>query len=513
MDMATSAHDDELVPVGLQKQLLVDDYVISRKQNVSRVLGTPRKVGVVVRASVPTDFHPIRQFPDGLPETDHDGIGHRTSVLWNEQQRLFQMLYRASSEDTTAYAESTDGIHWTKPCIANDGRSNLVTYRDRNRGTFYEASFVIDPTVPWGHPEKYKAAYNPGNTMCAIAHSADGRHWTGYNNGNSVTGRAADTQNQILWDPVGYRYLLLTRTDLGSKGGRTEVRATRIMAHEKGNDILSHPGAWKTLATIAINDPAREMTSAGVDVRQMEAMTVWVYENVYFGLMRVLTAGDLMGGGNRRTADEDVRHETDVIDFFIGTSRDAANFDMSWVHNRQPLIERGDVGSFDKSRIMAASEIVTHGDEHWIYYQGDDCQHHGARPVGSRGGQIGLAALRLDGFVYLEVHDHWGQVVTKPFRLEGDTLAVNVDASQGSFRVEILDALGKPIPGFSDRNAIRYTGSDDARLQLRWTNRANLVALKGELIRLRFHLCNARLFAFQILRKIDRDSVEPRPGP
>ena len=35
----------ELVSVGLQKQLLVDDFVISEKQNITRELGKPQKKG------------------------------------------------------------------------------------------------------------------------------------------------------------------------------------------------------------------------------------------------------------------------------------------------------------------------------------------------------------------------------------------------------------------------------------------------------------------------------------
>ena len=499
MGRRTASVEDELVPVGLQKQLLVDDYVVASKNNVVRALGKPTKRGVVMTASVPTDFHPTRQFPNGFPETGHNGVGYRTTVLWNGQQEKFQMLYRASAENLTAYAESTDGITWTKPLIADDGQSNLITYRGKTRGTFYEASFMIDPTLPWNHPEKYKAAFNPGNTMCAIAHSADGIHWNGYNNGESVTGRAADTQNQILRDPIGHRYLLVTRTDLGAEGGRAEFRASRIMVHETGNDLRSHPTAWTTLVTVAIDDPSGAKTPSGVDVYQMEAMTVWVYENVYFGLMRVLAAGELTGGaGAGPDPDPDARPETDVIDFFIGTSRDAVSFDMSWVHAREPLVERGSAGSFDRSLIMAASEILTRGDEHWIYYQGEDCQHHGARSPESKGGQIGLATLRLDGFVCLEARDRRGQVTTRPFKLEGVTLEVNVDASGGSVHVEILDATGGPVAGFSGEQAVRYTGVDELRLVTQWENHRDLSTLMGKTIRLRFHLNNAKLYAFQL---------------
>ena len=194
MIWASIALGGQLIPVGLQKQLLVDDYVIAQKQNITCELGQPKKLGVVMKPSLPTDFDPVKQFPDGLPKTGgYYEFGRRLSVVWNDKDQKFQMLYRASAENLTGYAESTDGIKWIKPSISDDGRSNLISFRGKNRGTFYEASFMIDPNVPWGHPQKFKAAYNPGNTQCAIAYSKDGIHWIGYNNGKSVTGRAADT--------------------------------------------------------------------------------------------------------------------------------------------------------------------------------------------------------------------------------------------------------------------------------------------------------------------------------
>lgn len=42
----------------------------------------------------------------------------------------------------------------------------------------------------------------------------------------------------------------------------------------------------------------------------MEAMTLWIYENVYFGLMRVLTVGELTGAeGKVPVTDNDKRPE------------------------------------------------------------------------------------------------------------------------------------------------------------------------------------------------------------
>ena len=491
----------ELVPVGLKKQLLVDDYVIAEKQNITRELGKPRKMGVVMAPSVPTDFHPTKQFPDGVAPRSggYWEFGRRLSVVWNDNRQCFQMLYRAYAENTTAYAESKDGINWTKPLISDDGKSNLITFRGKTSGTFYESSFMIDPTLPWGHSEKFKAAYNPGNTMCALAYSSDGFDWTGYNDGKPATGRAADTYNQILWDPIGNRYMFLTRTDLADIGGIKESRASRIMVHDKGNDILNYPTAWETIALINVDHPDNEVTKQGVPLYQMESMCVWVYENIYFGMMHVLTTGDLTGSeGSVDVADPDNRPDADVLDFYIGTSRDAVNFDKSWIYAKKPFVPRGPDYSFDKGMLQPSSEIITRGDEHLIYYTGQYTRHHSPPAAQKESGKVGLAILPLDRFISQTAKDGLGTITTKPFKLEGNTFQVNVDAGDGRFYAEILDADGNPIPGFTVNEARIFGGVDQLRLEPWWKGQKDLSSLKGKTIRLKFYFENAKLYAFQI---------------
>lgn len=494
----------ELVPVGLQKQLLVDDYVIAEKDNIARELGKPRKMGVVMGPSVPTDFHATKQFPDGVAPRSggYWEFGRRLSVVWNDNRQCFQMLYRASDENVTGYAESKDGIHWTKPLISNDGKSNLITSRGKTQGTFFESSFMIDPTVPWGHSEKFKAVYNPGapyECAAAIAHSSDGIHWTGYNGGKPATGRAADTYNQILWDPVGKRYMFLTRTDLAAIAGLKESRSSRIMVHAKGNDLLNHPTAWKTLAEINVDHPDNEVTKQGVPLYQMESMCAWVYENIYFGMMHVLTTGDLTGSGYKvSVADPDKRPEEDVLDFYIGTSRDGKDFDRSWIYAQKPFVPRGPDYSFDKGMLQPSSEIITRGDEHLIYYTGQYTRHHSPPAARKESGKVGLAILPLDRFISQGAGDKLGTITTKPFVLEGDTLQVNVDAGDGRFYAEILDADGEPIPGYTVNEARIFGGVDQLRLEPWWKGQKDLSSLEGKTIRLKFYLLKAKVYAFQI---------------
>jgi hypothetical protein len=77
-------------------------------------------------------------------------------------------------------------------------------------------------------------------------------------------------------------------------------------------------------------------------------------------------------------------------------------------------------------------------------------------------------------------------------------LELNVDARDGTVSVEILDAFGEPIPGFTRDEAVTLQDLDGLRVQPRWDGRANLNGLVARTVRLRFSLQNARLYAFQL---------------
>ena len=479
----STAFAEALAPIGFQKQLLVDDHVIAQKQNVTREMNAAQKVGVVCEPTLETEFTPGRKKPDGSPVAS--AFGYYFSVVRNERDDKFQMWY--ATGNGVVYAESKNGINWTKPMVGKDGKNNFVIY---DKGY----SCNIDPTLPWGHPEKYKGAgdVKEEDSRVGLCYSADGISWNHYNAGKAVSHRAADTHNQLLWDPIALHYRLLTRTDLGGIGGDDEIRSTRIMVHAAGNDLLNHPMAWKTVKVkICVDDPKKEVNHWGLPRMQFNGMTNWIYEGVYFALMDVYTM-DRAGGFDGY--DYETKHDHDYMDFYIGTSRDGMNFDKSWIYARKPLVPRGPAGSFDKDGVKPPSEIVTYNDEHWIYYAGMAERHYAY----GRDMKIALAKLPLDRFICQQAKDRLGTITTKPFKLHGDRLQVNVDAQKCRFHVEILDANGKPIPGFT-ANELNYYGSIDAlRLQPQWKTNSDLSSLKGKAIRLKFHLYNARLYAFQI---------------
>jgi len=278
---------------------------------------------------------------------------------------------------------------------------------------------------------------------------------------------------------------------MGATGGGEEWRSTRIMYHQTG-DIMNDPCNWQTVKDrIIVEDPLEELTTWRGPRLQFNSQTCWIYEGIYFALMDVYTMDrpNMFDGWDYIT-----RHNEDYMNFYIGTSRDGLNFDKSWIHNREPLVPRGEEGNWDKDGIKPPSQILTVGDEHWIYYGGMSERHYSL----GRDLKIGLAKLPLDRFIAWEAKAKLGTLVTKPFKLEGDTLQVNIDARAGRIYFEVLDAEGKSIPGYTVRHSKIYNDVDELRLKPQWKNNKDLSKLIGKVIRIKFYLHNAKLYAFQI---------------
>ncbi len=473
-EVSGGAAQEGSIAVGFRKQLLVDDYLIAEKSNVTRELG---------KVTQANNGQPLLMPDKPWEDPSHYMVG---SVF--RENGKFRMWYRGGPGGNFCYAESTDGLRWTKP---NLGQYEFQGSKDNNIVDPIGFTCFLDPheTDP---VQKYKVAYSHEKVMAALAHSPDGFHWTPYNNGQPVTGRAADTINQLLWDEEAKVYRLYTRTDYGQglyAGTLDEDRGTRDMVNP---DIKANPAHWKTVREWKFDREGRWEFKR----RQIYSLNGWLYEGVHFGLLWSLEWAGSHGEGPH---DLHKRHERDIMNFYLITARGGQRWDLIWVYAEKPLIPRGPDGSFDKDWVQPAINIVTWQDQHWLYYSGSKERHgmYGMHEAG-RPSAIGLATLRLDGFVCLEAKDEPGTVETKPFKLEGSKLEVNLNAQNGGCLVEVLDEGGKPIPGFTHGDAVALRALDGLRLQPRWKPPADLAALEGKAVRLKFHLQKARLYAFQV---------------
>jgi hypothetical protein len=138
---------------------------------------------------------------------------------------------------------------------------------------------------------------------------------------------------------------------------------------------------------------------------------------------------------------------------------------------------------------LAQGGLVRRDDRIWQYAQYVTGAHGGGTRYSVR------LTQRLDGFVSLYSGREKGVIVTRPFVFEGRKLVLNV-AAKGNVLVEIQDQDKKAIKGFSitDCDPIK---SDTVRHIVTWTGSTDVGNLAGKVVRLRFEMQNAKLFALE----------------
>jgi hypothetical protein len=156
------------------------------------------------------------------------------------------------------------------------------------------------------------------------------------------------------------------------------------------------------------------------------------------------------------------------VDAQLAVSRDT----VSWKRYREPFIPRGEPGAWDWGMIFADAPVL-HDGKLCLHYSGSNLTHGGRSPrlleapfsTERRTGR-GLAVLRPDGYVSVDATSFApGILTTHRFRQEsGGTVRVNVDASAGQLRYELLEDIGASIPGFTldDCDPIRLDTLDQA---------------------------------------------------
>jgi hypothetical protein len=90
-----------------------------------------------------------------------------------------------------------------------------------------------------------------------------------------------------------------------------------------------------------------------------------------------------------------------------------------------------------------------------------------------------------------------GELLTRPLTFAGRELAINVATSAvGSVRVEMQDAEGRPLPGYMLADAAEIYGNALERV-VAWKGGADVSALAGQPVRLRFVMQDADLYTMQ----------------
>ena len=386
------------------------------------------------------------------------------------------------------YAESTDGVNWDKPDVGiyrfEGQRPSNMLFTARLGSTIFK-----DPTAP--PAERYKMIYGggprlphyhrAGNTFIRMAYtgvhgafSADGLHWTPYP--GPIMPWYTDTTNVCYWDDRIRKYVAFVRWDetMTYKNGETFRRFGnfyRAVGRSESEDFRRFP------PPIKITQPtARELAPAWkrLELYNSSAVKYPFAADSYFMFPTYYHPA------------------SEMSDIHLAASRDGVNY-ARWP---DPFVGLGQPDAFDSKMAHLVTGMILNGQEISMYYVGANYLHNvGSYPPKSGG--IGRVRIRLDGFVSQDACWSGGSLTTVPLKFNGNRLEVNLNASAGGcLQVEILNRLGRPIPGYTRRDADRLRGNDVCRT-VTWNGRSDLACLKGKRIRLRFIGRGVKLFAFE----------------
>jgi hypothetical protein len=391
---------------------------------------------------------------------------------------IHRMYYRGwrdgqgSHPPQVCYAESKDGIHWTKPTLGlvefGGSKQNNIVWAGPGAGAF--APFK-DANPACKREQRYKAIAWPGGPGLLAFQSADGFHWSLMQEKPVITKGAFDTLNLAFWDSTRQRYVEFHR---GFRDGKRDILTTTSndFIHWTDPVWLDYPGA-----------PTEELyTSAIVPYDRAP--------HIFLGFpMRYVASRP---SSFKPNSDPLMNGVTDGV---FMTSRDGLSFHR-W---GEALIRPGLQADCWVTRntltawgvLHTKSDIAGVPDELSIYstegyYEGDACR-------------LRRFTMRMDGFVSVRANSQGGEMVTRPLTFAGKLLNINFSTSAaGAIRVEIQDTAGRPIPGFALDDSPETFG-DRIDQTIAWKGGSDVSTLAKQPVRLRFVMKDADLYAFQFL--------------
>ena len=461
--------DAKLLAVGGDKQLFIDELFFEESRGIRLRVHPARKT----RVRNVVSEHPWESATLNWFNVLDDGGKCR---MWYE---CYDVDGWPTGDDTSfCYAESADGIHWTKPKLGlvsyQDSGANNILFRQIGpqgaRSRVHGTGVFRDPNAP---PERrYKAVsqglfrsprYKRPHRIAGMC-SADGLHWTRYP--TPVCEVFADSQDSAFWDDQLKKYVLYGRVPGGGMG-RAE------------SDDFAHFAPLQPALLPDGKDPA------GSSLYNPAALKYPYAANVYLMFPSLF------------------RHAAQTLDIRLAVSRDGVHWTRP---ERVPFIRLGDQGDFDSASLYMGQGVIRKADELWQYYSGSSLKHNEVKLETlvklkpGEGRSYSRVVTRLDGYVSADADESGGAFTTPPLTFRGDTLTLNVQTRDGgALRVGLLDDQGNAVEGRSVDECHAITG-DHIRAVVRWRSGADVSTRSGLPTKMRFEMKNASLYAFRFSR-------------
>ncbi|MBS1828211.1 MAG: hypothetical protein JST93_23095 [Acidobacteria bacterium] len=398
--------------------------------------------------------------------------------------------YTDTHRDVTCYAESTDGIHWTKPVLRlfeyegskennivwdGTGRHNFTPFRDGNPGAGAEARYKA---LGYGKEESGKGLF--------AFRSADGIHWTMMGNGPVITKGAFDSQNLAFWDSV-----------------RGEYREYHRDFMDKGRDIRT--GTSKDFVNWSEPEFLRYAPARTSELYTNQVIPYYRAPHLFLGFpTRYVDRGWTKSAEalprleyRRLRGSKSRREGTAVTDGMFMVSRDGGSFEIwpeSFLRPGLRLMDAWFYGdTYQNWGLVETKSALEDGPAEISMYVTESTMQE-------RTAYLRRYTIRVDGFVSVAAPLSGGEVLTKPVRFRGDRLVLNYSTgAAGSVRVEIQDANGHPLKGFTMADSEELYG-DSLAQQVEWKGGWSVASLEGKDVRFRFELRDADLYSYRTKR-------------
>ena len=544
--------------IGTTKHSFLDDYVVGRKKNVVVRLHRPIRSSPnpVVQADKPWETGVVGvDLAGGTVLFDQEArqfkMWYRTNQTLLEQAPDGSFREAAGAAYLACYAVSSDGLRWEKPDLGltefgGSTHNNILPPGKGGRAFIRRPNLIkdYDETDP---RKRYKMVYldevDKGFAL-VTAYSADGVDWVMDADPPKIFRRPVIPNGVLFgWDPRLKEYVLYHRTaamahaDVDGRQVRSDLRRL-VRSSSPGFSVW---GQTRTALALGRSDPAN------LDIGHLGILSAVLYtDDLYVGFVDTCTVhgvedvpAELWDSVYKM---DHAEHRQELV-----ISRDGKKWTRVSPH--WEFFRPGSLGAWDSNHVIPSKPIVLN-DKIWIYYSAhslscksylphnpDQTKIQASAGESVFGYAIGLATMRLDGFASMESYSEGGWVETKPLIFAGNRLVVNVraprqpfrppgsqeyvfhgdrmvirkgnlseaetqtqDVFHGGFRVEIQDAHGKPLSGFSLEDCDLFSG-DELRHVVSWKEKTDLAALAGEPVRLKFHLQNAALYSFQFTKE------------
>ena len=476
---AFSAQAIEPIKIGGRRELFVDRFLIDTMKGTELRLQTPRDEGIAFKFDAPWE--------GGFS-------GYVSIVQMGDKMRAY---YRGkpiankdgSDDESTCCAESTDGIHWTRPDVGiyevQGTKKNNVVLMKASQATHNFAPFLDDrPGVPAG--EKFKAL---GGTMQGgglIAwKSADGYRWERLAEKPVISKEMVpykymfDSQNVPFWSAAEQKYLAYYRVFEG--GIRRIVRS-------ESSDFIQ----WS--APVLLEYRNSEMEAPIEHLYTNQTHPYFRAPHLYVAIAaRFMPKRQVLTEAQAKAINVNPGYFKDTSDAIFMTTRPSDGASNVGFYDRTFLegFIKGGIGAqnwVSRTNYPARTVVQTGPSEMSIYVNQDYAQ-----PTA----HLRRYTLRLDGFASLHCPFAGGHAITKPFIFTGRELSLNFSTSAaGGVKIGFEDPEGKPIPGFSIDDGVMQIGNEIDR-KVTWKSGTDVSSLAGKPVRLRLSMKDADVYSFQ----------------